>query len=210
VLKKIFYISIVICLFLVNSSIYAFSPSSNNIYQGIDVSNWQGYIDYESVKSEGIDIVYIKSSQGANITDPYFRINYDNATANGLKVGFYHYLTARSVSEAEEEAKYFASVISGTSPDCKLAMDFESFGNLSVAEINNISIAFLEKVKELTNKEVVIYSDLYNARNTFGKELASTYPLWVAEYGVTAPIENTNWDTWIRLPIYRCRQSKWN
>ena len=192
-LKKIFYIGIFMFFNLAFSSCaFAFSPSSNSIYQGIDVSNWQGYIDYQSVKAEGIDIVYIKSSQGTNITDPYFRINYDNAKANGLKVGFYHYVTARNIYEAEEEAKYFSTVISGTYPDCKLAMDFESFGNLSISEINDISVAFLEKVKELTNKEVIVYSDLYNARNTFGIELASRYPLWVAEYGASAPIGNTN------------------
>ena len=68
-------------------SVLATTASSNQIYNGIDVSNWQGYINYQSVKAEGIDIVYIKSSQGTNITDPYFRINYDNAKANGLKVG---------------------------------------------------------------------------------------------------------------------------
>lgn len=202
--KKFFYISAVLFLFVIFfSSVYAFSPSNNNIYQGIDVSNWQGYIDYESVKSEGIDIVYIKSSQGTNITDPYFRINYDNAKANGLKIGFYHYLTARNTLEAEEEAQYFASVISGTEPDCKLAMDFESFGNLSISEINNISISFLEKLKELTGKEVIVYSDLYNSRNTFGTEIASKYPLWIAEYGISAPIENTNWNTWERISIHR-------
>ncbi|MCI9366454.1 MAG: hypothetical protein HFJ54_08160 [Clostridia bacterium] len=187
--KKLLYIGIFITFFiaLLSSSSFAFSSSSNTIYQGIDVSNWQGYINYQSVKAEGIDIVYIKSSQGTNITDPYFRINYDNAKANGLKVGFYHYLTARNANEAIKEAEYFSSVISGTEPDCKLAMDFEYFGNLNADEINNISITFLEKVKELTGKDLVIYSDLYNSRNTFRKDLSSKYPLWIAEYRCICP-----------------------
>ena len=60
--------------------------------------------------------------------------------------GFYHFLTARSTNEAIKEAEYFSSVISGTSPDCKLAMDFENFGDLNVEQINEISIAFLERV----------------------------------------------------------------
>ncbi len=124
--------------------------------------------------------------------DSHFRINYENAKANGLKVGLYHFLTARSVEEAKEQAQYFASVISGTSPDCKLAMDFEVFGNLNTEQINEISFAFLQKVQELTGKEVIIYSDSSNARNTFNSELASTYPLWVAEYGVNTP-KTGNW-----------------
>lgn len=162
---------------------------------GIDVSDWQGYIDYAQVKNAGIEVVYIKASQGNSIIDSYFRTNYENAKANGLKIGLYHFLTARSVPEAEEQAEYFASVISGTSPDCKLAMDFEIFGDLTVEQINQISSAFLQKVQSLTGKEVIIYSDAFNSSNTFGPQLASQYPLWVAQYDVTSP-DLGNWSTY--------------
>lgn len=196
--KKICTLFIVMCFCIVFFSIpvFALSPSSNTIYEGIDVSNWQGYIDYNEVKSSGIQIVYIKSSQGTNITDPYFRTNYDNAKANGLNIGFYHFLTARSTDDAVKEAEYFASVISGTSPDCKLAMDFEEFGNLSREEINIISKVFLEKVKELTGKDMIIYSDASNAKNIFSPELARDYPLWIAEYDVPTPRDDVNWSSW--------------
>lgn len=170
-------------------------PTTENQQNGIDVSNWQGYIDYNAVKNDGIDIVYIKSSQGSSIVDAYFRINYNNAKANNLKVGFYHFLTAQNEEEAIREAEFFASVISNTNPDCKLAMDFEVFGDLSIEQINNISRAFLEKVKEITGKEVIIYSDEYAAKNIFSKELADDYPLWIAEYGVEIPAQ-TNWEFW--------------
>lgn len=88
------------------------------------------------------------------------------------------------------------SVISGTTPDCKLAMDFESFGDLNVTQINDISKAFLEKVEDLTGKEQIIYSNTNDAINIFGEELAEQYPVWIAEYGVTEPRENGKWSTW--------------
>lgn len=175
---------------------FAFPASSSIIYDGIDVSEWQGSIDYSSVKSAGIDVVYIRSSEGNNYIDPYFRVNYENAKDNGLKVGFYHYLTARSTSEALSQAKFFVSVIKGTSPDCRLAMDFESFGNLSKTMINEISKVFLSEVERLSGKEVVIYSDAYNAAYTFDQDLASKYPVWVADYFVSEP-GNGNWSTWV-------------
>lgn len=82
-------------LFFANINMtYAITPSSDPQYQGVDVSDWQGYIDYRQVRESGIQVVYIKASQGSNIKDPYFDINYENAKANGLKVGFYHFLTA--------------------------------------------------------------------------------------------------------------------
>lgn len=190
---KVFIITMLLMFFPLTA--FATSASSNQIYNGIDVSNWQGYINYEQVKNDGIDIVYIKSSQGSNIVDAYFKINYNDAKANELKVGFYHFLTARNEEEAIIEADFFSSVISNTNPDCKLAMDFEVFDDLTVPEINDISEAFLERVKEVTGKEVIIYSDAYAARNIFGENLAQKYPLWIAEYGVEIP-GRSNWELW--------------
>lgn len=186
-LKKIMY------MVLTTFCLIALSCTNVEAVQGIDVSEWQGYIEYDKVKNEQIEVVYIKSSQGRNITDPYFETNYNNAKANGLKVGFYHFLTARTIEEAREEAEYFCSVISGKNPDCKLAMDFEEFGSLGAEEINEIASEFLRKVEELTKKEVIIYSDVYNAENIFSKELIDKYPIWIAEYGVSSPSYTGDW-----------------
>ena len=94
-------------IFCISNMIYAFSPSENMLYDGIDVSSWQGNIDFSRVKQAGIDIVYIRVSEGTGFVDPYFKQNYENAKANGLKVGFYHYVTARNEKEAKEEANFF-------------------------------------------------------------------------------------------------------
>ncbi len=175
--------------------VYAIPPSSSNIYNGIDVSEYQGTINYNLVRDSGIEIVYIRSSEGTNFIDPYFRENYNNAKAAGLKVGFYHYVTSRSPAEATIEADYFASVINGTSPDCLLAMDFEYFGGLTPYDVNAISRAFLERLEEVTGKRAIVYSDAYNAGNIFDSSL-SGYPLWIAEYGVNEPELYRNWSSW--------------
>lgn len=173
---------------------YAFSPSGET-YDGIDVSNWQGNINFAEVKEAGIEIVYMKASEGTSYIDSYFNQNYDNAKKNGLKVGFYHYVDARSVEDAIEEAKFFVSVISGKIPDCKLAMDFESFGDLSYQEVNEIGIAFMKEVERLSKKQMIIYSDAYNSNYVFGEEFKK-YPLWVAQYEVEEPDSNNKWSTW--------------
>lgn len=174
---------------------FAFSLSNDDIYEGIDVSAWQGDIDFEQVRNSGISIVYIKSSEGSNFVDPYFEQNYTNSKNAGLKVGFYHYVTATDTEEAIKQARFFVSTISGKNPDCKLAMDFEYFGNLSVDSINDIALTFMQKVQELSGKDVIIYSDEYNANNTFYS--LSNYPLWVAQYEVSEPTVTNNWDTWV-------------
>ena len=195
--KKIIASIIITLLFIyITSPCFAFEPSSSIIYQGIDVSRWQGNINFSDVKRSGIDIVYMKASEGRSYIDPYFERNYTEAKNNNLKVGFYHYVTARTVSKAKEQAIFFANVISQKSPDCKLAMDFEDFGNLSNYEINEISKVFLETLKQETKEEVLIYSNTYSAKNIFDAELTK-YPLWVAHYNVNKPIDNGKWQNWI-------------
>ena len=200
-LRKVIALSLILTMMLfMNLTITeAVSPVSLANYEGIDVSNWQGNIDYAQVKAAGIEIVYIKASEGTTYKDPYFERNYANAKANGLKVGFYHFVTATNVQAARNQAQFFASVISGKSPDCKLAMDFEQFREgLSVDEINEISKAFLETVRQLTGKEVVVYSNLNDAKTIFSRELASQYPLWVAYWGSESGLLNSssNWQNW--------------
>lgn len=193
--------TIVIMLIMFNSiaipKVKAIEPSSNNIYNGIDVSNYQGAIDYSRVRNAGIEVVYIKATEGQTITDAYLRRNYENARANGLKIGFYHFVRARNNAQAIAEAEYFSNAISGMTADCRLAMDFEVFGNLTNEQVNEISFTFLRKVEELTGKEMVVYSNTYDARTVFSQELANQYPLWVAEYGVNEPQNNGKWDTWV-------------
>lgn len=199
--KQVLKISGIFLVFIFTfiNSIYALSPQSELSYEGIDVSDWQGYIDYSQVKNSGIEVVYIKSSQGNSIKDPYFEINYENAKANNLKIGFYHFLTATTVEEAEQQATFFASVISGKQVDCKLAMDYEQFGGINTEQVNQIAMAFMQKVKELTKKQAIIYSDLYNSENTFNSELSSQGELWLAYYGDYRNLENVNssWNTFI-------------
>lgn len=196
------FLSIFTFIFWINmDSVFAITPVSNLEYPGIDVSHWQGYIDYSEVRRSGIEVVYIKSSQGTNIKDAYFDINYENAKANGLKVGFYHFLTATNTEEAEQEARFFASVISGKMPDCKLVMDYETFGGVGVQESNEIAQVFLETTKRLTNKDIIIYSDLSNSQSRFSSELAENYELWLAYYSGEERLREieTRWNNYIGL-----------
>ena len=76
-------------------------------------------------------------------------------------------------------------------------MDFEYLDGLSIAQINEISLAFLQELSRITGKELVLYSDAYNARAVFDRRLAEAYPLWVAQYGVETPEDNGKWSSWV-------------
>lgn len=194
--KRVILLMFFIIIFLlITVPAYALSPSSSKIYQGIDVSEWQGNIDFKKVEKAGIEVVYIRAGQGFSYEDAKFEINYEKAKENGLKIGVYHYVTARSVEDAKLQAKFFVSLISNKKIDCKLAMDFESFGNLSNSKINEIALAYLKELEELSKKEAIVYSNTYDAKYKFNREVAK-YPLWVAQYGVNEPQDNGKWNNW--------------
>ncbi len=80
-------------------------------------------------------------------------------------------------------------------------MDYEVFGGVSVEESNNIAQVFLETVRRLTNKDIIVYSDLSNARDRFNRNIANNYELWLAYYGDYNDLTNveTSWDRWIGI-----------
>ena len=91
-------------------------PKTKYIYYGIDVSQWQGTINWSKVKADGISFVFIRCSYTSlssfNMhTDPKFKANVEAAAAAGLKVGVYHYSGAITAAEAKKEANYVLDVI---------------------------------------------------------------------------------------------------
>ena len=183
-------------LFCCLSPALALSPDSNRICDGIDVSVYQGEINFEEVRRSGIRVVYIRAGYGVGNEDEYFRRNAEEAKKSGLRFGFYFYVTARTPYEAELQGRYFASIIKDTEYDCRPAMDFEEYSGLSHTEIKNIGLAFLRALEEGTRHLPMLYTDAYAASLVWGKDF-SRYPLWVADYGPTEPdVTGDTWKSW--------------
>lgn len=166
-----------------------------DVHRGIDVSQWQGDIDYSRVRDAGIRVVYIKAGEGSRFVDPYFERNYRGARDARLDIGFYHFVTARSVDEGRRQARFFATLVNEKNMECRPAMDFEEFGDLSRREINRIARAYMEELERLTGFRPMLYSDASNAENLWDRRL-SRYPLWVADYGRDEPYTTGPWRTW--------------
>ncbi len=170
---------------------------NDTIFNGIDVSRFQGNIDFDRVKASGIEAVYIKAGEGGKITDPFFQRNYENASKAGLIVGFYYYLTALNPEEARLQAEDFYDLIRDKSFTARPVMDYENFDGLEREDINEIGIAFLEELESLTGITPMIYTDV-NVAQTIWTDRFSIYPLWIADYSNRDdfPLDITVWDTW--------------
>lgn len=120
--------------------------------KGIDVSKWNGDIDFKKVKSAGIDFVMIRAGYGkyTNQKDDKFEQNYKNATAAGLNVGAYWYSYAATEADAIAEAATFLKVIKGKSFNFPLAFDIEERTqyNLGTAKVEKIINAFCGAIEK--------------------------------------------------------------
>lgn len=127
-------------------------------YKGIDTSFYQGDIDWAKVKADGVEFAMIKASQGrtaeydAPFTDSKFIQNRSGAGQNGIYWGCYHYLCARNLAEAKQEAEYFVDLVKPYKDEMKLwaAVDVEDsgyMGQLSYNERSEIVDTFCKIVK---------------------------------------------------------------
>lgn len=153
---------------------------------GIDISNHNGNIDFNAVKSDGIDLVYIKATEGTTYIDAYLPANYNGALNAGLKIGFYHFLVGTSVPETQ--AENFYNNIKDKQNDLKPCLDVE----VNNFDVMDYTLRFIAKFEALSNLPLCIYTSGNFANDNLDSRLAK-YPLWIANYGVETPMETTVW-----------------
>ena len=160
--------------------------------KGIDVSKWNGKIDWNAVANAGIDFAIIRVgyrgySAGTLVEDPYFKQNIAGATKAGIKVGIYFFTQAITEAEAVEEASMAISLVSGYQLQLPIYFDTEDVdGNgradkMSVAARTEITKAFCETVKNAGYMPGVYASTSWYNNQLNAAELAN-YDIWVAHY----------------------------
>lgn len=150
--------------------------------KGIDIDSYQQNIDFGKVKDSGIEIVYIKATEGITYNNPLLESQYIGARSVGLKIGFFHYLRTNNPIL---EAKHFLSIIAGLSADCKCVIDIEEATGKTITQISS-NVRLFANYLISNGKEVCIYTtdDFYS--NNLDNSVKNI-PLWVAHYGVVKP-----------------------
>lgn len=165
---------------------------------GIDVSHWQGAINWTSVRNAGIQWAYIKATEGTSYKDPQFNANYTNAYYAGVIRGAYHFARPGS-SSGTAQADYFASNGGAWSADNRTlpgALDLEAgCHGLSQAAMRDWILAFYNRYKTRTSRDVVIYTtrSWWSTCTGGWTGMASRSPMWVAHWGVSSPALPAGW-----------------
>ena len=167
--------------------------------KGIDVSKYQGKIDFEKVKKAGYSFVIINAGYGRYISqkDALFEDNYKNAKAAGLNVGAYWYSYALTKSEASREAEIFLQAIKDKKFEYPVCFDIEDKTQecLPSGTIGEIIDGFCEKC-EKAGYYVCVYSCASFLSGKLPESIRKKYDVWVAHYGVQKPAYNGSYGIW--------------
>ena len=170
---------------------------------GIDVSKWNGSIDWNAVKNSGVNYVIIRvgyrgSSQGALIEDPKFKTNIKGATAAGLKVGVYFFTQAVDEVEAVQEASMVLDRISGYKISYPVFLDVEGSGGrgdaIDSATRTAVCKAFCNTIKN-AGYTPGVYANKTWLTSKMDAGALSGYKIWLAQYAKT-PTYTGRYDLW--------------
>ena len=156
---------------------------------GIDVSSWQGDINFDKLKKAGVDFVMIRVGTQSDfgedsVLDKRFIKNIEGANKAGIPAGIYYYSYATNKEEAKEQALWVYEKIKDYQIDLPIAFDWESWSyfnnlNLNLNEFNEVSYTFLDTLKEKGYKTYI-----YGSRNYLTYIFIPKHDVWLAHYYV--------------------------
>ena len=184
------------------------SSSAMAFVDGIDVSHWQGNINWNAVKNDGIDFDFVKATEGVNFVDSRFHQNMQGATAAGVHIGPYHFARIDSFNgvpfteydgspftpgtapyiDAVSEANDFIDEISPYYnsglylPPVADVEGLPDFNNAILERefISNWVQIFSDTVNNSLGRRPIIYTSLFGANNRYTPAVASSHDLWLA------------------------------
>lgn len=173
-------------------------PSGYDVH-GIDISRYQGNIDWEmlrnaSIQSSPVRFVFIKGTEGVSIVDENFNLNFYQAKKNDFIRGVYHFYTPDV--DAARQAQFFMKQVHLEPGDLPPVLDVEKAGDLSKEDLQREVKKWLSLVQERYKVKPIIYSGYKFKMKYLSDSLLNTYPFWIAHYYVDKLSYKGPWHFW--------------
>ncbi len=173
---------------------------------GIDVSKWNGTIDWSAVSHSGVHFAIIRagfrgSTEGKLYEDSTFKTNVKNATSNGIKVGVYFFTQAVSEVEAVEEASMILGLVDGYNISYPIFLDVESGGaaaraeNLNAAQRTAVIKAFCKTIAN-SGYSAGVYANKTWFTSKINTSELTAYKIWLAQYNTSVTYTGSRYDMW--------------
>ena len=161
---------------------------------GIDVSHYQGDINWEQVSlmninDDSVQFAYIKATEGLSVKDAEMPKNVDGASKNGIECGVYHYYIP--ALSAKDQADFFVDETFDHNYSIAPALDIEVSGDLNSTQIRDSVIVFLNRVEERIKIRPIIYTYFNFFESHFkSSDLVQKEFFWIAHYAASCPAMN--------------------
>ncbi|HYO40421.1 MAG TPA: GH25 family lysozyme [Nocardioidaceae bacterium] len=187
-------------LVVATTAVSALAASALAYADGIDISHWQGTVNWTKVRSDDVTFAFLKATEGTTYADPTLATNWAGAERVGIYRAAYHFARpSAAAGSAQRQARFFVSK-AGTfdgKGDLPPVLDLEATGGLGPRALRTWVSTWLTTVEELTGRTPIIYFSPYFWIDNLGNTTAFTrYPLWIAHYTTKQPMVPGGWPTW--------------
>ncbi len=179
------------------------SCASGSTLRGVDVSHYDGSINWTEAKAAGITFAFAKATEGTGLLDNTFAANWAGMKAAGVVRGAYHFFDP--AESATAQASFVMNTV-GTleAGDLPIVLDFEQLDGVSESQAVADAVTFLHTVTQATGKTAILYMSSGFLSGSY--PALAPYTLWVANYGVSCPGMPSEWSTWTFWQSFRQRQ----
>jgi lysozyme len=163
---------------------------------GVDVSTWDGTIDWNAVAASGVKFAYIRVSDGLGYPDDQFDANWANARAAGVARGVYQYFRPNQdpIAQADYLLMHMGTLQDGDLPP---VIDLEVNGGLSQADVLASVHQWVDHIAAATGRAPMFYAGLYSWPSLVGSSDFAKYHLWIPQYGPVCPNLPSPWTSWL-------------
>lgn len=197
VISLIAVFSVLMCILILSGRV-KITPLFAAKYEldGIDVSHYQGNIDWDKIREQGIDFAFIKATEGSSHVDPCFAENWNKAGKTSLMTGAYHFFSFDS--SGESQARHYIDTVGTLQGKLAPVIDLEYYGDKernppSKEDVKTNLTAMLHALEEHYHVKPIIYTT-YKAYRDFIKGEFEEYPLWIRN--VYYPPIYMEWTFW--------------
>lgn len=221
--KFLVVLGLILIIFIVvftlwHYGVVIFNAPSEKIYKvkGVDVSSYQGDIDWNILSEQEIEFAFIKATEGSSFVDEKFDINYKNASKTNLKIGAYHFFSYDS--EGDTQADNFIRVVPKEDSMLPPVVDIEFYGDKyknipNIEETQKQLKILLQKLEDYYDKKPIIYAT-YKSYNLYIANNFKDNYIWIRDVYSTPKLkDNREWTFWqytdkVRLDGYNGKEKR--
>ena len=162
--------------------------------RGVDVSEYQGDIDWRVLATRDIDFAFIKATEGSSYTDEHFSENWENASKTDLRIGAYHFFSLES--SGRSQAEHFCDTVQAAANMLPPVVDVEPYG--AYKDITEKDVSELTDWLTVTEENYGVKPIIYTTSKWYRKQIKGSFPnydIWIRSV-YSKPNKDVNWTFW--------------